>query len=91
MIPSGPGALFGEALRTALSISGIVMSGHSGRGYAYPSIFERSAWSGGGKKVCRSVSAFSSGSWASSPSGFNSASVQAGDTFCLFLAYLTRF
>jgi hypothetical protein len=44
MIPSAPGALFGAALRTAFSISGSVMSGHSiDGGYWYPFMSERSA------------------------------------------------
>ena len=91
VIPSAPGALFGEAPRTAFSISGIVISGHSiDGGYWYPSMSARSAWAGGGKKDWRSSSAFSSGSWTSSPSGLASAGVQVGDTLCLFLAHLTR-
>jgi hypothetical protein len=48
----GPGALFRDDLRTTFSISGIVIFGHSiSGGYAYLLISERSAWSGGGKKV----------------------------------------
>src|SRR3569833_2303001 len=92
VIPSAPGALFGEALRTAFSISGMVMSGHSiGGGYWYLSVSERLAWSGGGKKDWRSTSAFSSGSWASSPLGFANVGVHEGATSCLFLAHLTSF
>lgn len=92
VIPSVPGALFGDDLRTAFSISGIVISGHSiDGGYVYPSTSERSACRGGGKKVWRSVSAFSPGSWARPPSCFTSAGVQPADMLCLFLAHLTRF
>ena len=62
VMPSFPGALFGEAVRTARSTSGTVMSGHSiGTGYWYPLMSERSAWDGGGKKDWRRTSAFSSG------------------------------
>lgn len=46
-MPSAPGALFGEAVRTVFSISGMVMSGHLiGGGYSYPLMSEEvcSGW-----------------------------------------------
>ena len=62
MIPSVLGALFGALVRTAFSISGIMISGDSiGSGYSYPLISDRSAKTGSGKKDWRSSSAFSSG------------------------------